>query len=51
MAASARDDFKKKMNLYFTLEFLSCIDEFSVPIALRTYPNYMCNASVVNISY
>ena len=35
----ARNLFKKKMNLYFTLEFHSCIDLFSALIALRTYLN------------
>ena len=42
-----RDHFKKKMNLYFTLEFRSCADLLSAPLALRTYSSYMCNASVV----
>ena len=38
---------QEKMNLYFTLEFRSCADLLSAPIALRTYSSYMCNASVV----
>ena len=42
----ARDDPRKKMILYFTVEFRSCLDLFSTSIALRTCSSLICNARV-----
>ena len=34
------------MNLYFTIEFRTCLDLFSTSIGLRTCSSLICNASV-----
>ena len=34
-----------KMNLYFTLKFRNCLDQFRKPIGLRTCSTRICNTS------
>ena len=36
----------EKMNLYFTVEFRTCLDLFRTSIGLRTCSSLICNASV-----
>ena len=41
-----RQGRRLEMNLYFTVEFRTCLDLFSTSIGLRTCSSLICNASV-----
>ena len=44
--ATPRTTPRKKMNLYFTVEFRRCLDLLRASIGLRTSSSLICNASV-----